>query len=137
MLLFQTIKLVSYIDGLKIGNLSIERSPTPTDCPNRIFILDRSEVKNGVNHVFLVYKHCILRGMGCGLRVAGYGVQGFRGSEVQGFRGSGFRGSEVQGFRGSEVQGFRGSGVQGSGVQRFSPAAGHKNDWSNRKKKLH
>ena len=53
-------KMNNYIDGLKIGNLSSERSPTPTDYPNQIFILDRPEVKNGVNHVFLIYKHCIL-----------------------------------------------------------------------------
>ena len=59
MLLFQT-KMVNGVDGLKIGILSIYRSPTFVNFPKWIFILDRSEVKNRVNHVFLVYKHCIL-----------------------------------------------------------------------------
>jgi len=109
-------KMNNYIDGLKIGNLSSERSPTLTDYPNQIFILDRHEVKNGVNPVFLIYKHCIFRGMvsGYGLRGAGYGMRGtgygLRGAGY-GMRGTGF-GLRVAGC------GLRGTGcglrVQGS-----------------------
>jgi len=101
------------MDWEKKENLRIECSPPLIYRSNQLSILDRSTGKNGVNHVFPINKHCILKVM----------VQRFRGSgfKVQRFRGSGFRGWEVQGFwvQGSEVQGFRGSGFRGSGVQGF------------------
>jgi hypothetical protein len=52
--------------------------PNAHSCPNRMFILDRSEVKNGVNHVFRSYKHCILSGRGLGVLGSGFWVQGRR-----------------------------------------------------------
>ena len=89
MFLSHSIEMVKNIDGLKSDNLCVPHALKRVAFSMRLLILDRSGVKNGVNYVFPVYKHCILRGrvQGSGFKVPGsrFQVQGKR-FQVQGSR---------------------------------------------------
>ena len=52
--------MINYTDGNKNREYKYQGFPNTRKYPIQIFILDRSELTNGVNYVFLDYKHCIL-----------------------------------------------------------------------------